>query len=67
MVKSSNPARMAQNLQAVDWQLPPEAYARLSQLEHQGKYEIGDWAVGPDKPFKTVEELWDGEVAGRHV
>ena len=46
------------------WDLPPDAVKRLNQLP-QHKYEIGDWAVGPDKPYLTVEQLWDGEVAGR--
>ena len=57
--KSTNPARIEQNLAVLDWEIPAEEFKQLSSLEHQQRYMDGSFFTGPDKPFKTTNDLWD--------
>lgn len=57
--KSTNPARIEQNLAVMDWEIPAEDFSKLSSLEYQQRYIDGSHFTGPDKPFKTPADLWD--------
>lgn len=63
--KSTSLQHQQQNLDILNWELDSKDFELLSDIDYQIKYEIGDWAVGPDKPYQTVEQLWDNEVVSR--
>ncbi|KAI3957711.1 hypothetical protein MKW92_048984 [Papaver armeniacum] len=62
LVKSFNEQRMEENLMIFDWQLAEDDLVKISKLP-QRRCHPSDLAVSelPGAPFKTVEELWDGE------
>jgi diketogulonate reductase-like aldo/keto reductase len=58
--KSFNPSRMRENLDIFDWELTDDDRRKISELpESRGNY---DFLVHESGPYKTVEELWDGEI-----
>ena len=60
IVKSFNPSRMRENLGIFDWELTDDDRRKISELpESRGNY---DFLVHESGPYKTVEELWDGEI-----
>ncbi|KAF7846987.1 hypothetical protein BT93_L3509 [Corymbia citriodora subsp. variegata] len=61
LVKSFNSERMKENLDIFDWSLSPDELNGISQLP-QKKGFLGVEFVSPDGPYKSTEELWDGEI-----
>ncbi|PIA62290.1 hypothetical protein AQUCO_00200348v1 [Aquilegia coerulea] len=61
IVKSFNEVRLKENIDIVDWALSGEHSMKISQLP-QSKGYLGDIFVRADGPFKSLEELWDGEI-----
>lgn len=61
IVKSSNKKRMEENLDIFDWKLSHEELEKISQLP-QIKGVQGEEYISSLGPFKTLEELWDGEI-----
>ncbi|KAL0318956.1 UNVERIFIED_CONTAM: protein REDOX 2 [Sesamum angustifolium] len=61
IVKSFNGERMRQNLQIFDWELTDEEVAKMKQIPQQ-RANTGKAFVSPEGPYKTLEELWDGEI-----
>ncbi|PIA62288.1 hypothetical protein AQUCO_00200346v1 [Aquilegia coerulea] len=61
VVKSHNEERMKGNLEIFNWALTPEESAMIQQLP-QSRGHTGDDFVSVDGPFKSLEELWDGEI-----
>ncbi|KAL0441830.1 UNVERIFIED_CONTAM: protein REDOX 2 [Sesamum radiatum] len=61
IMKSFNGERMRQNLQIFDWELTDEEVAKMKQIPQQ-KANTGKAFVSPEGPYKTLEELWDGEI-----
>lgn len=61
LVKSFNEERIKQNLDIFDWELTEEERHKISQLpQHRG---LPGWQfVSENGPYKSIEELWDGEV-----
>jgi diketogulonate reductase-like aldo/keto reductase len=60
IVKSFNQSRMRKNLDIFDWELTDDDRRKISELpESRGNY---DFLVHESGPYKTVEELWDGEI-----
>ncbi|KAH1155117.1 hypothetical protein AAZX31_18G170700 [Glycine max] len=60
--KSVNESRIKENLSLFDWCLPPELFSKLSQI-HQQRLLRNESAVHETcSPYKSLEELWDGEI-----
>ncbi|KAK1301874.1 hypothetical protein QJS10_CPB12g01550 [Acorus calamus] len=61
ITKSFNKQRMIQSLQIFDWELSADDLRKIDEFPHK-KGDYGEIFVGPDGQYKTVEELWDGEM-----
>ncbi|TYJ43518.1 hypothetical protein E1A91_A03G158800v1 [Gossypium mustelinum] len=61
IVKSFNAERMKQNLEIMDWSLSED---ELKMIQHipQSRGVQAEAFVSENGPFKTLEELWDGEI-----
>ncbi|KAA3482916.1 non-functional NADPH-dependent codeinone reductase 2-like [Gossypium australe] len=61
IVKSFNAERMKQNLEIIDWSLSED---ELKMIQHipQSRGIQAEAFVSENGPFKTLEELWDGEI-----
>ncbi|KAL2904165.1 Non-functional NADPH-dependent codeinone reductase 2 [Bienertia sinuspersici] len=61
VVKSFNKERMKENLKIFDWELTEEEHEKIRGIP-QSRGVTG-WPYLSEKgPFKTLEELWDGEI-----
>jgi diketogulonate reductase-like aldo/keto reductase len=61
IVKSFDEARMKENLDIVDWELTEEERQRISKIP-QRKINQGRRYISENGPYKSLEELWDGEI-----
>ncbi|KAI9087327.1 hypothetical protein K1719_030647 [Acacia pycnantha] len=61
IVKSFNPERMKQNLEIFDWELSKEESNKISQIPQRKVYR-GEMFLSENGPYKSFEELWDGDV-----
>lgn len=61
VVKSFNKERMTGNIDIFDWELSKEELDKISQIPQARGCPV-DGFLSPNGPFKTVEELWDGEI-----
>eukprot|EP00262_Sarcandra_glabra_P015788 TRINITY_DN495_c1_g1_i1.p1 TRINITY_DN495_c1_g1~~TRINITY_DN495_c1_g1_i1.p1 ORF type:complete len:335 (+),score=41.68 TRINITY_DN495_c1_g1_i1:92-1006(+) len=61
LVKSFNKERMGENLKIFDWVLSDQDKEKISQIP-QRKVNLGKEFIAIDGPYKSVEELWDGEI-----
>ncbi|XP_073280926.1 protein REDOX 2-like [Primulina huaijiensis] len=61
LVKSFNSERMRQNLQIFDWELTDEETCKIGKIS-QAKAFTGQGFIFPKGQYRSVEELWDGEV-----
>ncbi|KAL3512469.1 hypothetical protein ACH5RR_025186 [Cinchona calisaya] len=61
IVKSFNKERMKQNIQIFDWELTEEEMDRILQIP-QSRGVGGDMFIHPTGPYKSVEEIWDGDL-----
>lgn len=61
IVKSFNKERMKQNIEIFDWELNQEELDRINQI-HQSRFQKAEMFVSDNGPYKTLEELWDGDV-----
>ncbi|CAD6235948.1 unnamed protein product [Miscanthus lutarioriparius] len=59
--KSLNEGRIKQNLDVYDWSIPDDLLAKFSEIK-QVRLVRGDFTVNPQSVYKTLEELWDGEI-----
>ncbi|CAN6294038.1 unnamed protein product [Urochloa humidicola] len=60
ITKSFNEGRMKENLDIFGWELSDDDRRRISDLpESRGNC---DFLVHESGPYKTVDELWDGEI-----
>ncbi|GMH22559.1 hypothetical protein Nepgr_024402 [Nepenthes gracilis] len=62
VVKSFNEKRMRENLAIFDWKLSTEDLLKI-QLISQKKGFPGSIFVSEKGPYKSLQELWDGEFA----
>jgi len=62
IVKSFNQERMKENIGSFDLRLDDEDMFEIEKLEEM-KIMKGEFHVnGTTSPYKTIEELWDGEI-----
>ncbi|KAM4119878.1 hypothetical protein ACJW30_03G092400 [Castanea mollissima] len=61
LVKSFNKDRMKENLGIFDWKLSPEDLEKISQIP-QRKGFPGLEFISEEGPYKSLSELWDGEI-----
>jgi diketogulonate reductase-like aldo/keto reductase len=61
VVKSYNKERLKENLQIFDWELSEDDRNKISQIKQHRMMLQADF-VSARGPYKSVEELWDGEL-----
>ncbi|CAN6247723.1 unnamed protein product [Urochloa humidicola] len=61
VARSFNSERVKQNMELFDWELSEDDKELIVQIP-QRRACRGDWFVSPDGPYKSLEELWDGEI-----
>lgn len=61
VVKSFNKERMKQNLEIFNWALSKEESQKISEIP-QSRACLGQDYTSVYGPFKTIEEVWDGEL-----
>ncbi|XVE75127.1 hypothetical protein DITRI_Ditri12bG0071400 [Diplodiscus trichospermus] len=61
IVKSFNGERMKQNLEIFDWSLSDDELKKIDEIR-QSRGVPGVHYTSKYGPFKTVEEIWDGEM-----
>ncbi|EEF32329.1 aldo-keto reductase, putative [Ricinus communis] len=61
VVKSYKKERLKENMEIFDWTLSQEAIDKINQIPQQ-RFMLKEEFVSPDGPFKSIEELWDGEL-----
>ncbi|XP_072996189.1 NADPH-dependent aldo-keto reductase, chloroplastic-like [Typha latifolia] len=59
--KSTNETRIKENLEIFDWSIPEDLFVKFSEIE-QARLIRGNFVVHPQSIYKSVEELWDGEI-----
>ncbi|KAL0309906.1 UNVERIFIED_CONTAM: NADPH-dependent aldo-keto reductase, chloroplastic [Sesamum radiatum] len=60
--KSTTESRIKENLDVFSWFIPDDLFAKFSEIE-QARLIRGTYAVHETlSQYKTVEELWDGEI-----
>lgn len=61
VVKSFNKERLKQNFDIFDWTLSDEDNKKIGEIP-QVRNNIGTQFTSPNGPFKSVEDIWDGEL-----
>ncbi|CAN1151311.1 Non-functional NADPH-dependent codeinone reductase 2 [Linum perenne] len=61
VVKSFNQERMKENLDIFSWAFTEEENRKLGEIP-QSRGCLGQDYISDQGPFKTIEELWDGEM-----
>ncbi|GAV73494.1 Aldo_ket_red domain-containing protein [Cephalotus follicularis] len=62
ITKSRNKERMKENISIFDWKLSPEECLKISDEIPQQRVLRGLEFVSEEGPFKSLEELWDGDI-----
>ncbi|XXG85481.1 hypothetical protein AAC387_Pa11g0553 [Persea americana] len=59
--KSTNEARIRENLDVFDWSIPEDLFAKFSEIE-QRRLVAGHFLVHETcSPYKSIEEIWDDD------
>ncbi|KAH0691607.1 hypothetical protein KY289_018965 [Solanum tuberosum] len=61
IVKSFNKERMKQNLEIFDWELSTEDNFKIQDIPQKKGYNGEDF-THPNGPYKSVNDIWDGEI-----
>ncbi|KAM5566581.1 hypothetical protein ABKV19_014969 [Rosa sericea] len=61
VVKSFNKDRIKENVKIFDWELNPEELEKIDQIPQKRGYLAFEF-IADQGPYKSPEELWDGEV-----
>lgn len=61
VMKSFNKERLKQNIKIFDWALSDEDSKKIAEIP-QIRANLATAFISPTGPFKSVEELWDGEL-----
>uniref|UniRef100_A0A6V7QUC5 NADP-dependent oxidoreductase domain-containing protein n=1 Tax=Ananas comosus var. bracteatus TaxID=296719 RepID=A0A6V7QUC5_ANACO len=59
--KSTTETRIKENIDLFDWSIPDDLFTKFSEIE-QARLLRGNFIVHPQSVYKTLEELWDGEI-----
>ena len=59
--KSTHEERIKENIDVYDWSIPEDLFIKLSEIE-QMKLIRGEFWTHPEGVYKSIEELWDGEI-----
>ncbi|KAF8042917.1 hypothetical protein BT93_A1293 [Corymbia citriodora subsp. variegata] len=60
--KSTNEARIKENLDVFDWSIPNDLFCKFSEIPQDKLIKGTGFVHETLGAYKTVEELWDGEV-----
>ncbi|KAM4079202.1 hypothetical protein ACB094_09G099300 [Castanea mollissima] len=60
--KSTNEARIKENFGVLDWSIPEDLFAKLSEIEQERLIKGTPFVHETLGDYKTIEELWDGEL-----
>lgn len=61
LVKSFNKERMRENLLIFEWALTEEESHKISLIP-QAKSLLAEMFISDTGPYKSIEDIWDGEV-----
>ncbi|EEE60494.1 hypothetical protein OsJ_13789 [Oryza sativa Japonica Group] len=61
VARSFNEGRMKQNMDIFDWELSDQDKAMIAGVP-QRRACHGNYFVSPDGPYKSLHDLWDGEI-----
>ncbi|XP_022966626.1 NADPH-dependent aldo-keto reductase, chloroplastic-like [Cucurbita maxima] len=59
--KSTTESRIKENLDILDWSIPEDLMAKFSKFD-QARLLRGTFAANENYVYRTVEDLWDGEI-----
>nr|CAD1822417.1 unnamed protein product [Ananas comosus var. bracteatus] len=62
LVKSFNPERLEENLDILVWELSEEERQRISEIPQRKGFPGLEFISPHHGPYKSLEELWDGEI-----
>ncbi|KAL3753756.1 hypothetical protein ACJRO7_001055 [Eucalyptus globulus] len=60
--KSTNEKRIKENFDVFDWSIPDDLFAKFSEIPQARLIRGADFVHETKSPYKTLEELWDGEI-----
>lgn len=60
--KTSNEARLEQNLDVFDWSIPEDLFSKFSEIKQEKIIKAEFFVLEKSPAYKTIEELWDGEI-----
>ncbi|OEL26876.1 Non-functional NADPH-dependent codeinone reductase 2 [Dichanthelium oligosanthes] len=61
VVRSFNRERLKQNMELFDWELMEDDKELIMQIPQRRACK-GEFFLSPEGPYKSLEELWDGEI-----
>lgn len=61
VVKSFSKERIKENVEIFDWKLNPKELEKIDQIRQKRGYLAFEF-IADQGPYKSPEELWDGEV-----
>ncbi|KAK8512321.1 hypothetical protein V6N13_097027 [Hibiscus sabdariffa] len=60
--KSNSESRLKENLDIFSWSIPEDLFAKFSEIEQEKLIRGSDFAHPTCGAYRTIEELWDGEI-----
>ncbi|CAA7052233.1 unnamed protein product [Microthlaspi erraticum] len=60
--KSTSEGRIRENFEVFDWSIPDDLFAKFSEIEQVRLLHGSFFLHETLSPYKTLEELWDGEI-----
>lgn len=60
--KSISEARMKENLDVFEWSIPEDLLAKFSEISQEKQIKGSEYVDETNGPYRSLEELWDGEI-----
>ncbi|KAL9247049.1 hypothetical protein vseg_020520 [Gypsophila vaccaria] len=60
--KTSSEGRLKQNLDLFDWSIPEDLLSKFSEIKQDKFVKLQNMVHEKSAGYKTLEELWDGEI-----